>query len=129
MEDDPRVFRFFYEIRYPLLRYDHPILDSNSIRTPPALLDSCYYNLFHGTSNLIMGPITIYFLKFAQFICFFYMMNPIIIIIFISVFLVSPYLYINIRSKFCETLMMVRTICPSPHMSPTLNLEILFLFF
>lgn len=96
MEDDPRIS--FFTKSAP------PYIPPNSFRirfrfelyskTPPALLDSCYYNLFHGTSNLIMGPIfTIYFLKFAQFICFFMskypdMMNPIIII---SVFyLVSP---------------------------------------
>jgi hypothetical protein len=97
MEDHPLRISFFTKSATPSSDTTTQF-DSISIRTtlfelPRPLLDSCYYNLFHGTSNLIMGPITIYFLKFAQFICFFMskypdMMNPIIII---SVFyLVSP---------------------------------------
>lgn len=121
------VFRFFSKsilrLRYHPIRFE---LDSNS---PPALLDSCYYNLFHGTSNLIMGPIYYIFPKICSIYLFFYippdMMNPIIII---SVFLRSLFIYIYKQANFVLPWWWFELFAPPPTCL-LLYLEILFLFF
>lgn len=85
MED--AYFVFFFS-KSALLRYQHhhPIrfeLDSND--SPGPLLDSCYYNLFHGTSNLIMGPIYYIFPKICSIYLFFYTLIwwiPLLLLVF-----------------------------------------------